>query len=276
MAEEADPILEVIGYDLVSRFNSGEIGVFAAVDTQIAILDAALLRKKSHGDEPKLLPLLQMFQESKVPRVRAHKLERLTEERMNGVKPARKSNSPVVVASSPPQQPNKPPLADSTPPKRKLEQVQVEPTNERTIYILRNNSACVRVRSEPNVEFGIPLDLVDFNNNLIDVAGIAEDWFQVRLRNGDVGWVIRRGGGEDLFAPLPNDQEVVEVEEEELVELVQHQPQQPQLPQKQQQQQLPQASTTITVDIEAFNQLVLRVYQLEHELQDLKNKLRAI
>lgn len=235
MDDDPDPVLHVLGPDLVQRCLNGELGVFAGVDVQMALLDAALLRERSHpGEAAALRPLLQLFQDTKAPRVRSHKLERLAGERSGGsVAPA--PASPVSSQPSPPP----PSLETATPVPSKL-------------YYLINESACVRVRSRPSVELGEAIDLVDFNNNVIDVRGVSDNWFQVRLAGQDrLGWVIRRGGGQDLFAPVPEDSSE---EEEERAPAV----------------------TTVTIDAHAFHLLLDRVTKLELELSELKSKLRQI
>ena len=87
--EEQDEILRLFGPSIVGRVKSGEIGVFSSIEMQNTILDSLAKAR----DPSAVLPVKQIFEETKASRARAHKLDRLVSERIAQQKGGESSES---------------------------------------------------------------------------------------------------------------------------------------------------------------------------------------
>ena len=261
--EQPDPILRILGPSLVGRAKTGEIGVFSSIETQILILDA-VNKAKNQTD---IVPLKQIFEETKIPRARAHKLDRLVNERihlLDGAFSTTAAANPVVTTTTHEETNTENQTIEL---EENYEDHSDESVNElerpiryRMSDRLRELRATVRVRAAPLLD-AEQIGLIH-DEAIILVDGITPNWLRIQWTKPDRtqirGWVVRASpDSQQLFVV------VTDVAEE------------PDSASRQNKNDDNKETELITVRLEDFNRLVERVQRLEEELSALKQHLRS-
>jgi hypothetical protein len=288
--DEPDAVLRILGHTLIGRVRSGEVGVFSSIEVQTQVLDAMDAAPASIKHE--LQPLKQIFEETKVVRARAHKLERLVSERIaasgGGSTQTNAAVNEGTTANDAPtdeEPPSKPPKTESHPVKRKQQEEPPHPKPEAAPHQAQSektkhpeeerpksrqeppegelvelqdsleyrlsawlvaHGGTVRLRSQPNKE-AEAVGLVDADTTIV-VSGMTPLWFKVAKPVDS--WALRHApDGRLLFHRTEHAKTDAFAS---------------------------QSTQAETVSLEEFRDLVLRVKQLEAQLEDMRKVLRSV